>query len=464
MNAAMRPPERHIYEQMWARDEYRIVAPGEQVAQLFIEQARPKPGSMVIDFGAGTGRGALMLAILGGLRVTMIDFAENCLDADIRKGLETQSEVLKFVQADLTRPVPISAPYGFCTDVMEHIPPDDVDTVLRNVLGAAEHVFFQISCTDDSCGVLIGHPLHLSVHPFEWWLKKLQALDASIHWSRDCGTHCMFYCSAWITAKYIADHSELNEELQNIRRNVTANSAPKYQQLRPHDLNPTPEVMILAGGPSLNDFQITIKQLRAAGVKLVTLNGSYQWALDHGLVPSAQCVVDARPFNARFTKPYVPGCKYLLASQCDPGVYEGIPREAIWQWHTGVSDIRDILDAHLSEYYEIPGGQTVLLRSIALLRVLGYRQMHLFGADSCLVDGAHHAYKQNENNTDQVIAVTCGGRVFYCQPWMVAQAQGFVETIQMLGDLIELEVYGDGLLRHILQTGAELETAEDFLV
>lgn len=463
MNAPARPSEQAIYEQIWSFDQYRAVAPGELVAQTFVEQARPKPGCMVIDFGAGTGRGALMLAILGGLKVTMIDFAANCLDPDIRQGLETQPDILKFVQADLTQPIPIAAPYGFCTDVMEHIPPGDVDIVLKHILGAAEHVFFQISCTDDSCGVLVGHALHLTVQPYEWWLKKLQERNAVIHWSKDYGTHCCFYCTAWTTAKYVSEHSEINEELANIRANVAANCRPQYQQLRPHDIN-SAEVMILGGGPSLNEFTDKIRELRADGAKLITLNGTYQWALEHGLVPSAQIVVDARPFNARFTKPYTPGCKYFLASQCNPGVYEGVPHEAVYQWHTGISDIKDLLDEHLKEYYEIPGGQTVLLRAISLLRVLGFARMHIFGADSCIMDGAHHAYKQPENDSDNIVAVVCGGRVFHCNPWMIAQAQGFVETIQMLGNIVELEVYGDGLLRHILQTGAELETAEDFLV
>jgi len=36
---------------------------------------------------------------------------------------------------------------------------------------------------------------------------------------------------------------------------------------------------------------------------------------------------------------------------------------------------------------------------------------------------------------------------------MVSQAQEFIDLIKMLGDEIELEVYG-GLLHHILKTGA----------
>ena len=46
-----------------------------------------------------------------------------------------------------------------------------------------------------------------------------------------------------------------------------------------------------------------------------------------------------------------------------------------------------------------------------------------------------------------------GGKIFYCNPWMVSQAQEFITLIEHLGDEIELEIYG-GLLRHILEIGA----------
>ena len=72
----------------------------------------------------------------------------------------------------------------------------------------------------------------------------------------------------------------------------------------------------------------------------------------------------------------------------------------------------------------------------------------------------HHAYAQPENDNALVIPVTVGGRVFRCHAWMVSQAQEFMGLIGALGDEIELEVYGDGLLAHILKTGADMADLE----
>jgi len=456
------PIERNKYESMWDRPEYRQVAPGEHIAPTFLDIAKPKPGSTVIDFGAGTGRGALMLALIGNVRVEMLDFADNCLDEDVRAALNTQAHALAFTRHDLTDPVPIAAQYGYCTDVLEHIPPDQVDRVLQNILRAAQHVFFQISCEPDKLGALIGEPLHLTVQPFAWWLQKLQALDCVVHWSHDAGTHCLFYVTAWQDGKELVKVGVLNQAIEQCRANVAHNIAQGWDQVTPHETNDF-DAMILGGGPSLDEHEHEIRAMRADGVKLIALNGAYQWCLDRGIKPSAQIIVDARPFNARFTRNVVDGCKYLIASQCDPSVFEGLPSDRTLIWHTSAEDFRDLLNERYGAWHGIPGGSTVLLRAIPLMRMLGYRKFHLFGCDSCLTGDRHHSYAQPENDGVPVFDVIVGERTFQCHPWMASQAQEFVDLIRVFGEVIELEIHGDGLLRHILNHGADVADSMQFL-
>ncbi len=447
------PTERTKYEAMWARPEYRMVAPGEDAAMTFLQQARLKPGAEVIDFGCGTGRGAALIAQAGQANVLMLDFAENCLDEAVRAQLDDKR--LRFVRHDLTKPSPFQAEYGYCTDVMEHLPTDQVDRVLVNILQAARHVFLQIACVDDTMGSLIGQPLHLTVRPYEWWHKKLQSLDCVIHWSRDDGMQALFYVTAWQDASEIVKIGALNIDEERVRANVRSNTAAGWQQVEPHVTNDS-EVMILGGGPSLREHQKTIHELRQGGAKLVTLNGAYNWAVQLGFKPSAQIIVDARPFNARFTKPIVDGCKYLIASQCDPSVLDGLPRDLTYLWHTGGDTFKAELDAAYPVWWSVPGGSTVMLRAIPLLRMLGFKRFHLFGFDSCLDGDAHHAYAQPENDSETVIPVTVGGRTFRCHAWQVSQAQEFMDLVKFLGAEFDLEIYGDGLINHIVRTGAQI--------
>lgn len=153
--------EEEKYERMWLHSDYREIAPGEHCVETFV--ALTKPGK-VIDLGCGTGRAALRLHA-AGYEVLLLDFAGNCRDPE--------ALMLPFAKHDLTKPLTDRAEYGFCTDVMEHIPPEQVDVVLDNIFEACENVFFQIALYEDIGGDLIGKRLHLSLHPHAWWAQKL---------------------------------------------------------------------------------------------------------------------------------------------------------------------------------------------------------------------------------------------------------------------------------------------------
>lgn len=443
-----------IYEHIWKTlPEYRTVSPGDDSVPAFLAVATPHAGATVIDFGCGTGKASNRLAD-SGLFVEALDFARNCLDDDVAE-MAADGSRIRFTQHDLTQPLAIKAEYGFCSDVLEHIPEEKIDAALTTILSAARFNFLVISTQPDHFGEHVGHPLHVTVHDKAWWEAKLKEFDATIRWSDETPHSVAFYLTAWRDAQELVDIAVLNIGEELIRENVRRNTeGDRYQQVMPFGTQEDVEVLLVGGGPSLSQFEDEIRERRAAGAKLVTLNNAYVWAVERGLKPSATVVVDARPFNARFVRPVVDKCLYFIASQCDPSVYEGLPIERVWQWHTMQDQVKDILDENLQSWMSVPGGSTVLLRAIPLLRTLGYAKFHLYGCDSCLADDAHHAYAQPENDCEVVIPISCGGRIFRCHSWMAAQAQEWITLIAKIGESFDCQVHGDGLLAHIINTAA----------
>lgn len=251
--------------------------------------------------------------------------------------------------------------------------------------------------------------------------------------------------------------------IENIRHSIRLG----YPQIKPQPVQ-RERVILVGGGPSLDETFDELRDLYFQGAKLVTVNGSYQWCLARNLRPSMQIVLDARAENARFVDPAIPQCAYALASQCHAETWAKVQgRPQVWIWHAMSEDNahRDLLDGYYAKHWHgIAGGTTVIMRAIVLLRTLGYLRMDLFGVDSCFLGGQHHGYAQAENDTDRAISFEVSptddpshSRTFVCAPWHLKQLEDLLQMIRVNGQLFQLAVHGPGLLAYALQTSAELE-------
>lgn len=75
---------------------------------------------------------------------------------------------------------------------MEHIAPEDVDSVLHNVLSACKDCFFQISTVPDMMGAEIGEQLHLTVEPHAWWKEQLSK-HGEVLWEQEEDIASLFH-------------------------------------------------------------------------------------------------------------------------------------------------------------------------------------------------------------------------------------------------------------------------------
>jgi hypothetical protein len=173
--------EQEKYQRMWAYDAYRTLSPGEECVDTFLEVC--KPDGLVIDFGCGTGRAAVKIK-KAGCFVQLIDFTDNSRDPEASE--------LAFRQHDLIEPLGIMAKWGYCTDVMEHIAPENVDTVINNIMDCVKNAFFQISTVPDNLGAIIGQQLHLTVKPHAWWKETFIRLGYSVEWEQEHEVAAMF--------------------------------------------------------------------------------------------------------------------------------------------------------------------------------------------------------------------------------------------------------------------------------
>jgi len=63
-----------------------------------------------------------------------------------------------------------------CTDVLEHVPENELDAMLREIAGFAKTWVFLSVCCRPSRFIKFsdGTNVHVTIHPFEWWQAYLK--------------------------------------------------------------------------------------------------------------------------------------------------------------------------------------------------------------------------------------------------------------------------------------------------
>lgn len=262
----------------------------------------------------------------------------------------------------------------------------------------------------------------------------------------------------------------VNQAHWMIRKNIRQNIRRHLPQLTQHVPQPRQHIAIVGGGWSLKDpdtFE-ELRQLYFEGVKLVALNGAGRWLMERNMRPSIQICMDSRPQNIEFLKDPIPRCKYLLASQCDPAMFDICEDRDVTMFHLWTEDAKDArrpdpINKRLDAYYngrwtKVPTAGTAGIVAPIICRMLGFEFQHVFGVDSCNApDGSHHAYDQHWNDGDGGAPFsTSDGRVFNCSAWQASQAQTFIDMIGVFGNQIQISVHGDGLIAHLIKTAASL--------
>jgi hypothetical protein len=261
--------------------------------------------------------------------------------------------------------------------------------------------------------------------------------------------------------KKLRDHikgkGKINCPVEDIYSNLRTNIRRALPQVSPFSPQYKKKIMLLCGGPSMLELVHEIKARRRAGWGIITVNGAHDWALDLGLNPSVQVLLDARPWNQRFVKRPIKECRYLVSSQCHPSVFDALEGYDVWLWHgvAGEPD-RKIIDRYYrGRWAPISGGSTVGTRCLYLLHVLGFRNIAVYGLDSCIKHDKHHAFSQPENDEELVHTIRVGKRKFLAHRWMSVQADELLQMLPVMPDDLNLDFRGDNMITHILRCTAE---------
>lgn len=242
-----------------------------------------------------------------------------------------------------------------------------------------------------------------------------------------------------------------------VRRNIDDNCNRRpmrwFLGARKNDI----PLVLIGGAPSLKHSINAIRKRQKAGAQVMATNGVPHFLRQHGITPDVHVILDARPENIAFLDDANPETFVLLASQCDPSLFQhaadaGLPHAI---WHALLDHKHEaqlIAKAGDTLFTPIPGGSTVMLRSLFIAAVSGFKTIHVYGMDSSFSGDTHHAYSQAIDADNQPMPISWHGKTYQAAPWMIRQATEFQDDYMFLThEGVKIIVHGDGLVPDICQ-------------
>lgn len=222
-------------------------------------------------------------------------------------------------------------------------------------------------------------------------------------------------------------------------------------------------LVIMASGPSLHTTYTDVPP----DCDIMALNGAYPFLLERGIEPKYAVCLDPRPDNVNFFTDPSFKTYHLLASQCDPSVYDHLAER-------GVETVSFYLDGHAhqavfktDEVTAMAAFPTVGLSALVLAVVLGYRKLHLYGYDSSFGPGKiKHARYQPQNEACDTTEIEFKGKWYTTTPAMAQQVSNFLFLSGMLHkhyEGMEINIKGHGLFYDYVTAAPEKSSRESEL-
>lgn len=210
---------------------------------------------------------------------------------------------------------------------------------------------------------------------------------------------------------------------------------------------------VVAAGPSLNDTYQKILDFK----HVLVCGSAHDHLIRLGIVPNYALVCDGgKEDKGNYSLPQKE-TTYLIASQCDPSLFEHLKDHKVEMWHyrgqcaPTPEEEREVLNGEPS----LSWGSSVTIVAIQICMFLGHQDLHFFGFDSCYGDHgmSHHCTKISGSMEYQKMPATVGGKTFISDLALMEQANQFFRIQEAQHQFLHSTIYGGGLIAEMVRQG-----------
>lgn len=162
------------------------------------------------------------------------------------------------------------------------------------------------------------------------------------------------------------------------------------------------KLAVVGAGPSVRDY---LDELRGWPGEIWAINGAYDYLIDNGIIPEGFLGVDPLPGLAEYVANARPETTFYMSGLSDPAVLDVLASHNVNLWFPEQESVN-----YPENVWKVGGGTTAITRAPFLARMLGWRDITLFGADSSF-DKSRYVYGQKyaEDSKAKIHRVICNG-------------------------------------------------------
>ena len=402
---------------------------GRQMRQAFLDQGQDIPKT-VLDFGCWMG-GVMGIWRDEGADVVGVEFSvEGKLLAE-RMGFKMYSTLDELIAQGRTFDLIIMQ------DIIEHLTdlPGDMKKIEKlladkgilyvwtpGLFGDITNVnnLFQIAHTLQFCGQTLDYVMstlgyesfYLDEQICSFWRRK-EGMEKNLTAIKPV---------EWVDFCMDQVFNKVSRKLPNFRGVCKFTRRARYENIVENCKRHVPDIseitnkysgdlVVVAGGPSVDGQLDTIKELHARGIPVMAIARMYPYCVENDLGPDFVVSMDAMEEQEKGFEKIRKGTLHLMCSVTRPSLFKDLPEGSAYIWDNmdepKVKNIRR--DAGYTVGTVIRGGATVVVSTLSLGMNLGFSDFHVFGADCMFADKAQSHAKgivgESVTNVEEVVTI-----------------------------------------------------------
>ncbi len=204
-------------------------------------------------------------------------------------------------------------------------------------------------------------------------------------------------------------------------------------------------VAIVGFGPSLAKTWRELTNFRI----IFSGSGAHRFLIERGIVPTYHIDSDPHAYKAEILGTPNRKCTYLISSICHPTYFDKLELHGVNAklWH--MLFLEPEIFMHFPKHEWIfTGGHIVGPRMVKMARIMGFKNLHMFGLDASADNGLTHATEHPNPPKVDLEKIEVNGKTFYSNRTWEDHANILFKDLDRMPE-VKTTFYGDGMIQEM---------------